>query len=140
MKSIFTACFILVVQGLFAQDGSDLSVKNEPWSLSNADKILKFSPLDVLSYSPNLGADLEVSMKKTIHCKVDFPIIPILCNLCRMPTRMTTCLGIVQGSKRVITVQSVELAILPWAFHLSTYLFEMSFRLAWNVRKTKMET
>ncbi|MCC7454802.1 MAG: hypothetical protein IT222_11585 [Crocinitomix sp.] len=64
MKSIFTACFILVVQGLFAQNESDLSVKNEPWSLSNADKILKFSPLDVLSYSPNLGADLEVSMKK----------------------------------------------------------------------------
>lgn len=64
MKSILTVCFILVLKGLFAQSERDSNLQNEPWSFNNADKILKFSPLDVLSYSPNLGADLEVSMKK----------------------------------------------------------------------------
>lgn len=64
MKVILSVCFIVVLGRLFAQNESEILTQNDPWSFRNADKIIKFSPFDVLSYSPNLGADLEVTMKK----------------------------------------------------------------------------
>jgi hypothetical protein len=66
---------MLLVNGS-AQIVSDSTQANTPWSFKSADKFLKFSPLDVISYSPNLGADLEVSMKKNYALQAGLSIYP----------------------------------------------------------------
>ncbi len=64
MKVIITSFLILLIGNLSAQSVGGFTDANTPWSFKSVDKFIKLSPLDVLSYSPNLGADLEVRMTK----------------------------------------------------------------------------
>lgn len=76
MKVIITSVLILLFGHLSAQNVGDTADAIVPWSFKSADKIIKFSPLDVFSYNPNLGADLEVRMTKNYALQGGLSIYP----------------------------------------------------------------
>lgn len=72
LSVLFVCCFF----GTFAQVSSDSTKNAEPWTYQKANKVYKFSPLDVFSVIPTFGMDLELELKKSFAVQGGVGIIP----------------------------------------------------------------
>lgn len=68
---MFSSCALLSAQELTPSKDSTLA----EWSFKTAEKKIKFSPLDVISVIPTLGADIEVTKRKDLGLQAGVGII-----------------------------------------------------------------
>lgn len=79
MKTYFSLLFVFFIVVGFSQSDKDTANTEPvelPWTLQNATKYIKFSPLDVFSIVPTFGADLEVKLKNEAGLQVGIAGIP----------------------------------------------------------------
>lgn len=75
MKRLLGFLSFLVFTQSFAQDSTSAEVE-EPWTFRSAEKIIKISPLNLMSFVPTVGLDLEVQLKERRSIQVGAAIIP----------------------------------------------------------------
>lgn len=73
LSLLFTLFIGLAATGQATNDSVRIE---EPWTLQNAEKIMKFSPLDAFSAIPTFGADLEVKTKNSTSIQFGAAVIP----------------------------------------------------------------
>lgn len=75
MKKLALVGFMFLSFAVSAAEG-DSTRTEETWSFANAEKRIKFSPLEIFNSVPTIGADLDVSYKDGIRFQAGFGLVP----------------------------------------------------------------
>lgn len=73
---MLTFWFALSASANIDEDSTASHASSEPWTLKGAQKIIKISPLDMFSFIPTLGLDVETKLKNRSALQIGAAVIP----------------------------------------------------------------